>query len=209
LTMTSVDGSCVPSEKVVAALSRREVVAAASAALVLPLVGGGGPAWGDSSGLGNTTEAIATVFVCRRAMDPVKGYIAEGQWDRARSNVNYCTRVLRLNSVLKKVSNDIDEVEGLEIAGDLLNTMSDLDSSIYTPIFAFDTASGTQRSFAKYQKECYRYYDESVALLDRFIQLLPSELLAESSQLADARPLPKFLGIPQSAAAAGGKRGGK
>lgn len=37
-------------------------------------------------------------------MKPVYGYIERGQWDKARTNINYCTRQLRLKKMMKDAS---------------------------------------------------------------------------------------------------------
>lgn len=42
-------------------------------------------------------------------MRPVRKYIEKGEWDRARTNINYCTRNLRLKTNMKMFSEIMDD----------------------------------------------------------------------------------------------------
>lgn len=128
-------------------------------------------------------------------MTPVSRYIEEGQWDKGRTNVNYCTRIL---AVRRNMRDSADLLQGdnyydaMDIMGELDNTMTQLDASLYTPLFipADDGISPEQQ---KYQTQARAFYAQAIDLLDGFISLVPETELADARRrAANARYEIKF-----------------
>ncbi|KAI0558864.1 hypothetical protein FGB62_182g136 [Gracilaria domingensis] len=117
--------------------------------------------------------------MCRKIMTPVKRYIDEGAWDKGRTNVNYCTRVLALRKNMKVVAEQLRGdayYDALDIAADLDNTMTQLDASLYTPLFipADEGVSVEQR---KYQQQASLYYADAVNYIETFLTKVPTDVL--------------------------------
>jgi hypothetical protein len=135
--------------------------------------------------------AIMPVAMCVHVLEPVERYINEGSWDKARTNVNYCTRILALR---KKMHTAADTLvgdafyDGTDIAEELVSTFTQLDASVYTPIFiaSEDGVSVEQR---KYQKEALEYLEEAHAYLDKFLALFPRSAVSTAQQAAKAGEL--------------------
>jgi hypothetical protein len=121
----------------------------------------------------------------------VERSINEGSWDKARTNVNYCTRILAFH---KKMHTAADTLvgdafyDGTDIAEELVNTFTQLDASVYTPIFiaSEDGVSVEQR---KYQKEALDYLEEAHVYLDKFLALFPSSAVSTAQEAAKAGKL--------------------
>lgn len=132
-------------------------------------------------------QTVAPVVMCRTIMNPVRRYIQEGAWDKGRTNVNYCTRILALRKNMKTVAEQLsgdDYYDALDIAAEIENTMAQLDASLYTPLFipADDGVSLEQR---KYQMEATIFYSEAMQYLDSFLNLVPSDVLDRARARAD------------------------
>jgi len=54
-------------------------------------------------------SGLRGICECERVMQPVRRYIEAGQWDKARTNINYCTRNLRLKTVMKQASDFLED----------------------------------------------------------------------------------------------------
>lgn len=127
------------------------------------------------------------VVMCRTIMRPVARYIDEGSWDRGRTNVNYCTRVLALRSRMREAAEQLegDEFyEGMDIMGEIANTMSQLDASLYTPLF-IASDEGVSVEQRKYQTQARGYYKEAVEYLDRFLGIMPTDSLERAEKVAN------------------------
>lgn len=126
---------------------------------------------------------VRAVMLCQELMEPLPRYIADASWDKARSNVNYCTRNLRLKKAMEAVTekvlaleSDVDAAdEGIIIANELNDVFTQLDASLYTPIFIVSD-SGISDEQRKYADEALMYWGEVRASLRRFLELLPPEL---------------------------------
>lgn len=128
------------------------------------------------------------VVMCRTIMSPVKRYISEGAWDKGRTNVNYCTRVLALRSRMRDAAEQLegdDFYEAMEIMGEMSNTMTQLDASLYTPLFipADEGISVEQR---KYQTQAFAFYEDAVGYLDSFLGKVPGASLEKARTAAAA-----------------------
>uniref|UniRef100_A0A0G4FCF0 Uncharacterized protein n=1 Tax=Chromera velia CCMP2878 TaxID=1169474 RepID=A0A0G4FCF0_9ALVE len=148
-------------------------------------------------GPGATVEdALAQIMQCKPVLLYVREFVDKGLWDRARSNVNWCSRRYAIYRNMMKVSEEaegVDSIEGIEIAAAENLALTFLDSTAYQPIFAFDTASGNIETMRKYQATCYRYLDESLELLDKFLALIPASLKDVAGPLGEAEyPVPEF-----------------
>lgn len=51
----------------------------------------------------NFEEALAKVLLSKKVLEPARRYIEVGQYDPARTNVNFCRNQLRLNKVFSCV----------------------------------------------------------------------------------------------------------
>lgn len=125
----------------------------------------------------SSKQAVVPIAMCQYVLNPVERYIKEGSWDRARTNVNYCTRVLavrkNMQAAAKFLSGD-GYYDGMEIAGDVENLFTQLDASVYTPIF-IPSDDGVSLEQRKYQTEAFDYLKDIVDCLDRFLRLFSDE----------------------------------
>lgn len=133
-------------------------------------------------------KLTAPIVMCRRVMGPVDRYIDEGSWDKGRTNVNYCTRVLAMR---KNMLDAADLLEGdayydaLDVMGEMINVMSQLDASLYTPLF-IPTDEGTiSVEQEKYQEQARDFYNQAIDGLDKFLSIIPSAVLDKAIALAD------------------------
>lgn len=119
-------------------------------------------------------------------MTPVRRYIEEGEWDRSRTNINYCTRILALKKNIRKSADFLEGdafYDALDIAGELENIMTQLDATVYTPLFipSDDGVSVEQR---KYQKQAFAFYDMAIENIDSFLAVVPPPELAKAREKA-------------------------
>lgn len=121
-------------------------------------------------------------------MTPVRRYIDEGAWDKGRTNVNYCTRILALRKNMKTVAEQLsgdDYYDALDITADLDNTMTQLDASLYTPLF-IPADDGVSVEQAKYQRQASEYYSNALDYIDSFLSKLPTDVLERARSKAAA-----------------------
>lgn len=131
-------------------------------------------------------QAILPVAMCRHVLEPVERYVREGSWDRARTNVNYCTRILAVKKSMRTASGFLPDdgyYDGLEIAGDVENLFTQLDASVYTPIF-IPSEEGVSLEQRKYQTEAFDYLRDILAYLDRYLGLFSDADRQRAVQLA-------------------------
>eukprot|EP00188_Purpureofilum_apyrenoidigerum_P002086 Plantae.Rhodophyta-Purpureofilum_apyrenoidigerum.ctg22422.p1 GENE.Plantae.Rhodophyta-Purpureofilum_apyrenoidigerum.ctg22422~~Plantae.Rhodophyta-Purpureofilum_apyrenoidigerum.ctg22422.p1 ORF type:complete len:231 (+),score=50.89 Plantae.Rhodophyta-Purpureofilum_apyrenoidigerum.ctg22422:82-693(+) len=125
------------------------------------------------------------VCECERVMQPVRKYIEAGQWDKARTNINYCTRNLRLKTVMKQTSDFFeDPLEGIEIMAEMENTFTQLDASVYTPIFIPADDGVITPEQKKYQTQAFMYLDEALDYLSNFLKLAPEDKVKKAREEA-------------------------
>lgn len=146
----------------------------------------------DAKAAADTSEQLekltAPIIMCRRVMGPVDRYIDEGAWDKGRTNVNYCTRVLAMR---KNMRGAADLLEGdayydaLDVMGDMINVMSQLDASLYTPLFIPADEGTISVEQGKYQDQARGFYKEALDGLDKFLSIVPNEVLDRATTLAD------------------------
>ena len=75
---------------------------------------------------------------CRAALPPIRSYLKAGKWDKARTNVNYCTRVLRLSTSIRSYATALGGdayYDALDVLSDVMNLTTQLDASAYTAGF--------------------------------------------------------------------------
>jgi len=71
-------------------------------------------------------------------LPPIRGYLKAGKWDKARTNVNYCTRVLRLSTNIRTYATALGGgpyYDALDVPPDVMNLTTQLDASAYTAGF--------------------------------------------------------------------------
>lgn len=133
---------------------------------------------------------LTQIVMSRSVLNPVGRYIRTGQWDRARTNVNYCTRVLALKKRIRKAA---EYLEGdayytfLELATELEDTLVQLDATVYTPIFisgADDDEYGVSVEQRKYQNDAVKYYDTVLENFDVLFNNVPDAALQNARDAA-------------------------
>ncbi|GJQ14674.1 hypothetical protein GpartN1_g6465.t1 [Galdieria partita] len=133
-------------------------------------------------------SALVPIIQCRQLLDPVEGYLNNANWDKARTSVNYCTRVLRLKTNMKTVSNLLSEDnlkdKAIEYTVDIDNAMSQLDASAYTPNFIPSDTRGITDQNEKYQTQAKDFYHKVIQELDAFLDLSPAEELKNAQDKA-------------------------
>ncbi len=138
---------------------------------------------------GNLESAVVPVVMCRTVLNPVRRYIEEGEWDKSRTNINYCTRVLALKKNIRKSAEFLEGdafYDLLNIAGDLDNILTQLDATVYTPLF-IPSDEGVSVEQRKYQNQAFSYYDIAIEYLDSFFTKIPGEELEKARQTAKGR----------------------
>lgn len=163
-------------------LSRREALRLLVTVPLLAVPSISNAASSDAAALTELERAATPVVMCRSVMTPVKRYITDGSWDKGRTNVNYCTRVLALRKNMSAAAELMDDdgfYEGMEIMADLQIIMTQLDASLYTPLF-IPSDEGISVEQKVYQNQAFTFYADAISRLDRFLQLLPSESLQKA-----------------------------
>ncbi len=176
-----------PAVRMLSTPSRREVLESA----VLISLGALFPRAALGAAAKPTLESELTpVVMCRTVLNPVRRYIETGRWDRARTNVNYCSRVLGLKKRMRGAGEFLEGdayFDALEIAADLDINLTQLDASVYTPLFisgSDDDEYGISVEQRKYQNAALNYYDVAVGQLDEYLSKIPPEALEAARALA-------------------------
>lgn len=167
--------------------TRREILESA----ILISLGGLFPRAAQCATPKPTVESELTpVVMCRTVLNPVRRYIETGQWDSARTNVNYCSRVLGLKKRMRGAGEFLEGdayYDALEIAADLEINLTQLDASVYTPLFisgSDDDPYGISVEQRKYLNAGLNYYDVAVGQLDDYLSKFPSDVLETVRDLA-------------------------
>jgi hypothetical protein len=136
----------------------------------------------------NMESALVPIVQCRQLLDSVEGYLNNANWDKARTNVNYCTRVLRLKTNMKNVTSLLSEDnlkdKAIEYTVDIDNAMTQLDASAYTPNFIPSDTGGITDQNQKYQMQAKNFYYKVIQELDAFLGLAPAEELKNAQDKA-------------------------
>eukprot|EP00903_Cladosiphon_okamuranus_P012890 g12036.t1 len=146
----------------------------------------------------------ADIMLCKEIFKPTLQYLKAEQFDAARTNTNYISRVInikkKIDAFIVQANDVVDDVDTLEKAFDMAQEVDALftnfDSSVYTIIFIPTDASGVLPPGAeKYLKQGYGFYDDINKVLDFYIGLVPPETKAAAEKLVPAKraALPKFL----------------
>lgn len=149
-------------------------------------------------------ELEADLIICKEIFKPTLQYLKAEQFDAARTNTNYISRVInikkKIDSFIVLANDVVDDVDTLEKAFDMAQEVDALftnfDASVYTIIFIPADADGVLPPGAeKYLKQAYGFYDDINKVLDFYIGLAPPETKAAAEKLLPAKrtPLPKFL----------------
>lgn len=134
-------------------------------------------------------KLAAPIIMCRRVMQPVGRYIEEGAWDKGRTNVNYCTRVLAMRKNMRDAADLLTGdayYDALDIMGEMVNNMSQLDASLYTPLFIPADDGQVTVEQGKYQTQARDFYKDAIDGLDQFLAIIPGEILEKARSIADA-----------------------
>lgn len=129
---------------------------------------------------------VVPVVMCRAVMSPVRRYIEEGAWDKGRTNVNYCTRVLGLRSRMRDAAQQLEGdafYDAMDIMSEMSNIMTQLDASLYTPLF-IPADEGISVEQQKYQQQAFGFYNDAVQYLDSFLSKVPGNALEKAKQAA-------------------------
>lgn len=130
---------------------------------------------------------LTSIIMCQRVMRPVSRYIEEGKWDKGRTAVNYCTRVLALRRNMKQAADLFDGdayYDAVELMADTANTMTQLDATLYTPLF-IASDEGINPEQRRYQDQARVFYAEAISNLETFLRLAPENSLAPARHAAE------------------------
>jgi hypothetical protein len=132
-------------------------------------------------------EGVEAVAMCQHVLGPVRRYVDTGAWDRARTSVNYCTRVLAVRKKMlagaDALSADEAYLTAMEAAAEVPNLFTSLDAAVYTAVFipAEDGVSLEQR---EYQQAAYRALGEATGYLDAYLAVFDKDLVAAAKAMA-------------------------
>lgn len=129
------------------------------------------------------SDHVAPVIMCRRLLPSLSRYISEGSWNKGRTNVNYCTRILALRRNMKDAASFLvgdPYYDALDISAELSIVMTQLDASLYTPLF-IPADEGVSLEQRKYQTEANDYYEQALQYIDTFLTLIPSSDLQKAT----------------------------
>ncbi|KAK1863405.1 hypothetical protein I4F81_005961 [Pyropia yezoensis] len=119
-------------------------------------------------------EPLTALVQCRAALPPIRGYLNAGKWDKARTNVNYCTRVLRLATNIRSYAGALggdSYYDALDVLSDVMNLTTQLDASAYTAGFIPADEGEIPAEAQKYLEQGLRFLDEVEGLMDQLLAL--------------------------------------
>lgn len=165
-------------------MSRRTIIRSLLSLVLLQITGSS-----EANAASSKLETLVTpIVMCQRLMGPVDKYITQGAWDKGRTNVNYCTRILAMRRNMKDAANQLQGdayYDALDIMGDMENIMSQLDASLYTPLFIPADEGDITPEQSKYQTQARGFYDQALDGLDRFLKLIPNDILDRAIDIAN------------------------
>lgn len=148
-------------------------------------------------------NALTGILETKAVMKPVKDYVANQQYDPARTNIKYCINQLQFSKKVEGlVQNSVDYVDDADLldriteaAGKVVNTAIQLDSTVYTMIFIPSEGGEIPDSAKKYQKQSVDFYDSLNSDLDLLLKAAGEAQLKAASAKAeeDLKTFPKFL----------------
>lgn len=88
-------------------------------------------------------DALATLILAKRVIEPTQNYVVIQKYDNARSNLKYVLNQLQLQKkvtyLLRNSVDFCDDIDAVEAAGEagnrLTNTVLSFDNTVYTCIF--------------------------------------------------------------------------
>lgn len=155
-----------------------------------------------SFGKKSMVESLSVILASKKILTPVQRYIEIGQYDPGRTNVNYCTKILRVRRALDNVvsqaqdnpSIDLDKLDAaIELTAVADNNFSQLDSSIYTLIFIPNEGNELPPNSRKYLVMAQDYYKTVMDSIDAALALGSPQELDQAQKLADKMEFPSFL----------------
>lgn len=69
--------------------------------------------------------------------------------------------------------------ENMEIMGDMTITMTQLDASLYTPLF-IPADEGISLEQKVYQSQARAFYDQAVGMIDSFLKRVPEDVVSRA-----------------------------
>lgn len=133
-------------------------------------------------------DAVTTVAMCLRVLAPVERYVREGAWDRARTNVNYCSRVLAVRpKMLGGADTLVDDeayLSAMEAVAEVPNLFTMLDAALYTAVFIPADDGQVVLEQRQYQEAAWRALDDSCRYLVQYLDQFPSDMVATAKEVA-------------------------
>lgn len=145
-------------------------------------------------------ECVSKLLLSKKVLQPVGKYIKVGLYDPARTNIKYVTNQFRLKKAMERIvllafEKDVPQSkldDAAEVTAVIDNTLSQLDSSVYTQIF-IPTDGEISPDALKYQKQAFEFYDTALDSIEKVLSLASAEDISEAQKLVDATSLPPFL----------------
>lgn len=155
---------------------------------------------------------LADVLEAKEVILPVKKYIENQNYDNARTNIKYVINQMQLqkkaNALIQNSIDITDDTDLIDKAADannrILNTASQLDSTIYTCVFVPSEDGTVNPTQEKYRKQSYTFYDSLLNDFNDLIAVSPEKELKEAQErvAGDLKKMPKILfkseGLKQS-----------
>jgi hypothetical protein len=148
-------------------------------------------------------DALTTMILADKVIDPTNKYVDVQAYDSARSNIKYILNQLQLQKKVTELvqnsidfSDDMDAIEAAQEAGNrITNTAMQYDSSVYTCVFIPSDDGTIPPSAEKYRKEAINYYKSFKNDISLLIKVANEEQLAKAQAKADelAKKLPPVL----------------
>ncbi|OSX69233.1 hypothetical protein BU14_1714s0002 [Porphyra umbilicalis] len=176
-------------------LPRRELLAVAAAAALGVSLQPAGIARAAEVAVANPKsldEPLTSLVQCRAALPPIRGYLKAGKWDKARTNVNYCTRVLRLSTNIRTYATALGGdayYDALDVLSDVMNLTTQLDASAYTAGFIPADEGEIPLEAKKYMEQGLAFLDEVEGLMDQLLALA-------GSNVERVKPAAKAMSLP-------------
>lgn len=133
-------------------------------------------------------DAVTAVAMCLRVLAPVERYVRQGAWDRARTNVNYCSRVLAVRRKMldgaDTLADDDAYLTAMEAAAEVPNLFTNLDAAVYTAVFIPADDGQVVLEQRQYQEAAYLALSESYRYLVVYLEQFDPQLVAKAKETA-------------------------
>lgn len=167
--------------------TRRTVVQGGSALALAVLLSPPAPAAAADTSAAARRDGLGTATMCMHVLAPVERYVRDGAWDKARTNINYCTRVLslrkKMQAAAEAMAGDDDYLTGMEAAGEVAQLLTVADSSVYTAIF-IPSEEGVNPEQRQYQRAAFSALSDVNDYLQRFVALYGRDEVDEANAMA-------------------------